>query len=71
MRGRYYHDAAAGEYHLLRHLGPGKWMVCLRLDQDGAPRSWTGARSLADARRVLQHLAPGAIELDGLPAFLR
>lgn len=68
----YYHDAAAGQYHAIKRLGPGKWSAWMDLDRsNGLPRSWTGERSKAAALAVLHHLAPDAVELPGLPAWLR
>lgn len=68
----YYHDATTGQYHAIKHLGPGKWSAWMDLDRNnGLPRSWTGERSKAAALAVLHHLAPEAVELPGLPAWLR
>lgn len=71
---RYYHDAAAGEYHAVRYTeSPRAWTVLFRLDPaTGAPRAWTGPLpTLRAARRILAALAPDAVELPGLPAWMR
>ena len=72
----YYHDAAAGAYHAIERQAAGArrtYRALFCLDPiTGQPRTYTGQllnRSAAAA--VLQHLAPEAVELPGLPAWLR
>lgn len=73
MKARFYHDAARGKYHAVLHYGPGRWSAVLDLDPAGGPpATYTGTlHSLDAARRVVTHLAPAAVELPGLPAWLR
>lgn len=73
MKARYYHDATRGKYHAVLNHGPGIWSAVLDIDQaTGLPATYTGAlHSLNAARRVITHLAPDAVELPGLPAWLR
>ena len=71
----YYHDQDAGEYHAIRRQGKPRhgYRVALEIDPDtGDPRSWTGLlSSKAKASAVLSHLAPAAVLLPGLPAWMR
>jgi hypothetical protein len=73
MSALYYHDASRGKYHAVLHHGPGRWSVALDLDPaTQVPATYTGMLpSLLAARRVMAHLAPEAVELPGLPAWLR
>ena len=74
MSGLYYHDAGRGEYHRITHADrPRSWQVELRLDPaSGQPRTWTGfLPTLRAARAVLRDLAPDAVLLPGLPAWMR
>lgn len=72
----YYHDRNAGAYHVIeRHAaGPHRsYRAVFCLDPTtGKGRSYTGPLpTKAAAAAVLAHLAPDAVRLDGLPAFLR
>lgn len=71
----YYHDADAGEYHAIRRQSkPARgYRAALEIDPEtGDPRTYSGLLpTKAAAERVLRHLAPAAVELPGLPAWLR
>lgn len=72
----YYHDRDAGAYHVIeRHAaGPRRsYRAVFCLDPaTGKGRSYTGPlASKAAAAAVLQHLAPEAVLLPGLPAYMR
>lgn len=71
----YYHDQDAGEYHAIRRQGKPRhgYRVALEIDPaTGDPNTYTGLlKSKAEAVRVLSHLAPAAVLLPGLPAWLR
>lgn len=68
----YYHEPAEGMYHAVRHFGPGLWGVALNLDQaTGGGRTYAFRPTKAQCLAVLRSLAPAAVELPGLPAWLR
>lgn len=68
----YYHEPAEGMYHAVRHFGPGLWGVALNLDQaTGDGRTYAFRPTKAQCLAVLRSLAPAAVELPGLPAWLR
>lgn len=68
----YYHEPADGMYHAVRHFGPGLWGVALNLDQaTGDGRTYAFRPTKAQCLAVLRSLAPAAVELPGLPAWLR
>lgn len=68
----YYHEPAAGMYHAVRHFGPALWGVALNLDQaTGDGRTYAFRPTKAQCLAVLRSLAPAAVELPGLPAWLR
>ena len=72
----YYHDAAAGRYHAIeRHAAGAARHYRVRFNLDpatGDSRTFTGPlSSKAAAATILEHLAPAAVELPGLPAWLR
>ena len=71
----YYHDADAGEYHAIRRQSkPARgYRAALEIDPaTGDPRTYSGLMpTKAAALAVLHHLAPAAVELPGLPAWLR
>lgn len=71
---RYYHDRAAGEYHAIEYTTqPRAYRAVFRIDTaTGKPRTYSGPLpTLRAARRILAALAPDAVELPGLPAWLR
>ena len=71
----YFHDADAGEYHAIRRQSkPARgYRAALEIDPEtGDPRTYSGLLpTKAAALAVLHHLAPEAVELPGLPAWLR
>ena len=72
----YYHDADAGRYHVIeRHAAGAARHYRVRFNLDPATdesRTYTGPLpSRSAAERVLRHLAPAAVLLPGLPAWLR
>ena len=72
----YYHDRTAGAYHAIERHATGSsrsYRAVFCLDPEtGKGRSYTGPLpTKAAALAVLHHLAPAAVELPGLPAWLR
>lgn len=72
----YYHEASAGAYHAIERRADGNrrtYHALFRLDPaTGEARAYSGPLSSRyQAEAVLHHLAPDAVRLDGLPAFLR
>ena len=71
----FYHDADAGAYHAIERHADGAsryYRAAFCLDQGGAAPTYTGPLpTKAAAERVLRHLAPEAVLLPGLPAWLR
>lgn len=72
----YYHEASAGAYHAIERRADGPrrtYHALFCIDPEtGEARSYSGPLpTKAAAAAVLQHLAPDAVRLDGLPAFLR
>lgn len=72
----YYHEAAAGAYHAIERRADGPrrtYHALFCIDPaTGEARSYSGPLpSRYQAEAVLRHLAPDAVRLDGLPAFLR
>ena len=72
----YYHDRDAGAYHAIERRADGNrrtYHALLGIDPaTGEARSYSGPlASRYQAEAVLHHLAPDAVRLDGLPAFLR
>ena len=72
----YYHDRERGAYHVIeRHATGHRRSDRAVFDLDpstGKGRSYTGPlQSRSAAAAVLQHLAPEAEQLPGLPAWLR
>ena len=71
---RYYHDAETGEYHAIEYTEqPRAFRATFRIDTTtGKPRTYSGPLPTGRAaRRILEDLAPDAVELPGLPAWLR
>ncbi len=72
----YYHEAAAGAYHAIERRADGPRrsyhaLFCIDPETHEA-RSYSGPLpSRYQAEAVLHHLAPDAVRLDGLPAFMR
>ena len=75
----FYHDPDAGDYHVIERHADGakrfyRVLFGIRTDDAGALEAdtYTGfLQSKSAAERVLHHLAPAAVLLPGLPAFLR
>lgn len=72
----YYHEPAAGAYHAIERRADGPhrtYRALLGIDPEThEARSYSGPlASRYQAEAVLRHLAPDAVRLDGLPAFLR
>ena len=72
----YYHDANAGVYHAIERHANGasrtyRAVFCLD-PATGQGKSYTGQLpSRLTAEAIMYHLAPEAVLLPGLPAFLR
>lgn len=72
----YYHEPAAGAYHAIERRADGNrraYHALFCIDpKTGEARGYSGPLSSRyQAEAVLHHLAPDAVRLDGLPAFLR
>lgn len=71
----YYHDADAGAYHAIERHATGAsrcYQVRFNLDPaTGDGRTYAFRPTKAQCLSVLRSLAPAAVELPGLPAWLR